>query len=47
MYVLVYLLLLQFMVIMYKTKHSDFILSPLFDILENAISACRGMRDNM
>ena len=35
------------MVIMYKTKHSDFILSPLFDILENAISACRGMRDNM
>lgn len=32
---------------MYKSKHSDFILSPLYDILRDAVYACQGIGDGI
>ena len=32
---------------MYSSEHSEFILSPLIDVLKNCISACRGIEDGI
>ena len=38
---------IQFLANMYSSEHSEFILSPLIDLLRNGVSACRGIYDGI
>lgn len=38
---------IQFLANMYSSEHSEFILSPLVDILRNGLSACKGTGDGI
>ena len=38
---------IQFLANMYSSEHSEFILSPLVDLLKNGLSACKGTGDGI